>query len=92
MLFERAGGTAGRLHDPPRLRRGMTPRRREILRRYLGTGNAKACGVSASLVRRIVREECARYRCTEFELIRFVDRREKRGGPDTVQIWNLARS
>ena len=41
----------------------MTPRRREILHRYLATGNAKGCGVSASRVRLIVRDALEEYGC-----------------------------
>ena len=74
----------------------MTPQRRRILERYIGTGNAKACGVSVSRVRRIVREACDEYGCNERTLVLHlapVQRSRKAvAHPDTVQIWTLGES
>lgn len=70
----------------------MTPRRRRILERYVATGNAKACGVNYSLLRRYIREACDELRCPETMLALHLARpaRRRRDDPVTVQLLDLA--
>jgi hypothetical protein len=70
----------------------VTPRRRLVLIEFLRTENAKGCGVDESLVRRWLRQACAEYGCSKFELLRYLDEpgpRKRRGGPVSVPLWDL---